>query len=205
VRAVVRPTLALAAVLAVGLATAASGAAAGPKTLTFADPAGDNTSPSAASDITGVTFTTTGTGKGSRYVAKNLVLTLTLAAPPSADGTVLYGIDTELAGCGSFYVNFMPGAELGDSFNYTSCGGDASDPTGGGASFDAVPEVKGSSIVWTLSMKSLPVEVKAGSTFSSITALTDFVDPVTGIIGSYGAGGPAVYDNASTDNSYVVG
>ena len=65
-------------------------------TLTFADPAGDNISPSAASDITGVTFTTTGTGKGKKYVAKNLVIIMKLGAAPTADGTTVYGLDTQL-------------------------------------------------------------------------------------------------------------
>jgi hypothetical protein len=202
----VRPVLVLAAVAAVGLAAAASAAPAGPATVTFADPAGDNVSPSGGQDITGVTWTTAGTGTGKKYVVKSLVLTLTLAAPPTTDGTTLYGVDANLTGCGDFYVNYMPGANLGDTFNWADCGGDGSDPTGGsGTSFEAVPEVKGNSIVWTLPIKSLPGEVKAGTSFSGLNALTDFVDPATGIIGSYGAGGPALEDTAATDKSFVVG
>lgn len=201
----VRPVLVLAAAAAVGLAGAASAAPAGPATVTFTDPAGDNVSPGDGQDITGVTWTTAGTGKGKAYVVKSLVLTLTLAAPPTTDGTTLYAVDADLAGCGDFYVNYMPGAELGDTFNYASCGGDESDPTGGGTSFDAVPEVKGNSIVWTLPIKSLPGDVKVGSSFTGLNALTDFVDPVTGIFGSYGAGGPALEDTATTDKSFVVG
>jgi hypothetical protein len=201
----VRPALILVAAAAVGLAGAATAATAGPATVTFADPAGDNISPSGGQDITGVTWTTAGTGTGKKYVAKSLVLTLTLAAPPTTDGTTLYGIDAELGGCGDFYVNYMPGASLGETFNYASCGGDASDPTGGGTSFDAAPEVKGNSIIWTLPIKSLPGDVKIGSSFTGLNALTDFVDPVTGIVGSYGAGGPALEDTASTETSYVVG
>ena len=200
----VRPALVLVAVAAVGLAGSAS-AAPGPATVSFTDPAADNVSPSGGQDITGVTWTTVGTGKGKKYVAKSLVLTLTLAAPPTTDGTTLYGVDGDLGGCGDFYVNYMPGAQIGDTFNYADCGGDPSDPTGGGTSFDATPEVKGNTIIWTLPIKSLPGDVKVGSTFSGLNALTDFVDPVTGIIGSYGAGGPAIEDTATTDKSYVVG
>ena len=202
----VRPALVLAAAVAVGIAGAASAApAAAPATVTFTDPAGDNVSPSGGQDITGVTWTTAGTGKNKKYVVKSLVLTLTLAAPPTTDGTTLYGIDAELAGCGDFYVNYMPGAQLGETFNYADCGGDPSDPTGSGTSFDAAPEVKGNSIIWTLPIKSLPGDVKVGSSFTGLNALTDFVDPVTGIFGSYGAGGPALEDTATTDKAFVVG
>jgi hypothetical protein len=198
--------LVVVATAAVCLAGAASAAPkGGPHTLTFTDPAGDNVSPSAGQDITGVTWTTAGTGKNKKYIAKSLVLTLTLAAPPTTDGTTLYGVDGDLAGCGDFYVNYMPGASLGDTFNYAACGGDPASPTGSGTAFDAAPEVKGNSIVWTLPLKSLPGDVKVGSSFSGLNALTDFVDPVTGIIGSYGAGGPALEDTATTDTPYTVG
>jgi hypothetical protein len=200
----VRPLLAAVGVVAIALSSSAS-ASTGPKTVTFSDPAGDNDTPGAGSDITGVTWTTAGTGTGKKYVAKSLVLTLTLAAPPTADGTTLYAVDGTLAGCGDFYVNYMPGASLGDTFNYADCGGDPSDPTGSGTSFEASPEVKGNSIIWTLPLKSLPGNVKVGSSFSGLNALTDFVDPVTGIIGSYGLGGPAIEDTAATDAVYTVG
>lgn len=200
----IRPALALAAVLGVGLASAAS-AAGGPSTLTFADKKGDNVSPSAASDITGVSWTTSGKNTGAKYVAKNLVLTLTLAAPPAADGMVVYGIDADLAGCGDFYVSYMPGAKLLDSFNYASCGGNPSDPTGDGTSFDGSPEVKGTSIIWTFPLKSLPGDVKAGSQFTAVNAYTDFVDPATSIFGPRSLTGEALYDTATTDKPYKVG
>lgn len=200
-----RTVLVVASAAAVATAGAASAASTGPKIVAFSDPAGDNVSPSAGQDITGVTWTTAGTGSGRKYVVKSLVLTLTLAAPPTTDGTTLYGVDGNLGGCGDFYVNYMPGAQLGETFNYADCGGDPSSATGGGTSFDATPEVKGNSIVWTLPIKSLPGDVKVGSTFTGLNALTDFVDPVTGIIGSYGAGGPALEDTAATDSPYVVG
>jgi hypothetical protein len=200
-----RPVLVVAATAAVALAGAASAAPGGPATVTFSDAAGDNVSPGAGQDITGVTWTTAGTGKGKKYAPKYLVLRLTLAAPPTTDGTTLYAVDGNLGGCGDFYVNYMPGANLGDTFNYADCGGDPSDPTGSGTAFDATPDVKGNVITWTLPLKSLPGDVKRGATFTGLNALTDFVDPVTGIVGSYGLGGPAVEDTASSDATYVVG
>jgi hypothetical protein len=204
---VFRPALVLSVAAAVCLAGAASAATkGGPHTLTFTDPAGDNVSPSAASDITSVTWTTVGKGKGKKYTPKSLVVTLTLAAPPTSDGMVMYGVDSQLAGCGELYLQYMPGAKLLDSFDYADCGGDPSDPTtNGGSSFDGVPDVVGNSIVWTLPLKSLPGEVKPGSVFSKLNAYTDFVDPVTSIVGPYELVGQAVYDTAATDAPYAVG
>jgi hypothetical protein len=201
----VRPLLAAAAVAALALSGTASAATTGPKTVTFSDPAGDSAAPVAGTDITGVTWTTAGAGAGKKYRAKSLVLTLTLAAPPAGDGTTLYAVDANLGGCGDFYVNYMPGAKLGDTFNYAACGGTPGDPTGSGTSFAATPEVKGKSIIWTLPLASLPGDVKVGSGFTGLNALTDLVDPVTGIIGSYGLGGPALEDTAATDAPYTVG
>lgn len=199
-----RPAVVLAGAFALGLGGVAVAAPAGPSALTFKDPTGDNVSPGAASDITSVTFSTAGTGKGRKYVPKALVLTLTLAAPPTSDGSTMYGIDANLAGCGDFYVQYMPGARVTDSFDYANCGGGSVDPTSSGSSFEGVPEVKGNSVVWTLPFKSLPAEVKSGTVFSKLNAETDFVDPATGIVGPYSVTGKAVYDTASTDSSFTV-
>ena len=163
----VRPALAVAAVLAVGMATSATGATAGPTTLTFADPAGDNTSPSAASDITGVTFTTTGSKVGKKYVPKALVITLALSAPPSDDGTTIYEVEFDQPGCGSVYVSVVPGSPVLDpSFNFADCGSEPDETGSTGTAFDAVPEVKGSSLVWTISMKSLRMRSSASSSIT---------------------------------------
>lgn len=199
---VLRPALALAAAAAVVLGGAAS-AAGGPNTLTFTDAAGDNISPSAASDITGVTWTTLSKTKGKKYVPTALVLTLKLAAPPATDSTV-YAIDATLPGCGDFLLTYTPGATL-ESFNFAECGGDGSDPTGNGTSFDGAPEVVGNSVVWTLPLKSLPGDVKPGTTFTDLNAYTDFADPAIGLVSPSLITGTPLYDVASTDKTYVVG
>jgi hypothetical protein len=204
VRALLRPALALTGVVAVVLASAAAAAPAGPKTLSFKDAAGDNISPGAASDITGVTFTTTGTGKGKKYVAKNLVVQLALAAAPDSNGTTIYEVDTQLAGCGAFTMSYSPGARLIESSGFAECGGDGT-PTGSGTLFDALPEVKGSTMTWTLPLKSLPGDVKVGSSFTKLYAYTDLVDPVTGLLGPAVIDNALAYDSAATDASYIVG
>jgi hypothetical protein len=71
--------------------------------------------------------------------------------------------------------------------------------------FDAVPEVVGSKLVWTLPFKAMITPVKAGSTFTDLSAYTDFRDPALSIFGPSSMGAPPLYDTASTDKSYVVG
>ena len=196
-----RSAVLLSAVAAVCLA--GSVLAAGPTSLAFSDPAGDNISPSAASDITGVSFTTSGSGKGKSYRPKSLVVTLKLGAPPTSDGTTVYAIDTTLVGCGAFYLNYMPGATVLDNFAHAECG--STSPTDTTGSFVAVPEVKGSSLVWTIPMRSLPVKVGPGSVFTEIRGYTDFVDPALSIFGPASITGVPLYDTAETDKSYTVG
>jgi hypothetical protein len=205
VRVLVRSAVVLAGALAVGFAgVAAAATPAGPKTLTFSDPAGDNISPSASGDITQITFSTSGTGTGKKYVAKNLVVTMKLGAAPEADGSTVYAVHTQLAGCGYFNLEYMPGARVLDNFNTVECVGDGS-ATDTSNVFDAVPDVVGTSLVWTLPFRSLPTPVKAGSTFTDLNAFTDFRDPALSIFGPSGFGLPPLYDTASTDKTYVVG
>lgn len=202
---IVRPVLVAAAAVAVGLAGAASAKPAGPRTLTFTDPAGDNVSPSAASDITGVTWTTRAKGKanGKKYAPTSLVITLKLGAPPAT--STVYAVDANLPGCGDFLLTYQPGATL-ESFNFADCGGDPSDPTtNGSSSFDGYPEVVGNSIVWSLPFNSLPGVVKPGTTFTDLNAYTDFTDPAVGLLSPSLIVGQPLYDTAATDKSYVVG
>ena len=196
------------AVLLASVATvslAGSALAAGPKTLAFTDAKGDNVSPSAAQDVVGVSFTTSGTGKGKAYKPKALVVTLQLAAPPSDDGTTIYQVNANLPGCGDFYVSVVPGSPVLDpSFNFADCGSEPDETGSTGTAFDAVPEVKGSSLVWTISMKGFPGKMAAGTTLGALSAHTDFVEPVLGIVGPGAVTGP-LYDSAATDKSYTVG
>lgn len=194
----------LASVASVSLA--GSALAAGPRTLAFADAKGDNVSPGAAQDITRVSFTTSGSGKGKAYTPKALVITLSLAAPPSEDGSTVYRVDAELPGCGGFYVSVVPGSPVLDpSFNYADCGSEPDELGGTGTAFDAVPEVKGSSFVWTISMKAFPKPMKRGDVLRGLSAYTDFVEPAFGIFGPAGVTGQPLYDTASTTAAYPIG
>lgn len=203
-RAFIRPTLALVGVLGIAFGSAAS-AAAGPNKLTFTDKVGDNTSPSKAQDIAAVTFTTTGAGTGKKYLPKALVITMSLSASPSTDGTTNYQVDFTQPGCGRVYVSIVPGSPVIDpSFNYADCGS-APDATGStGTAFAAAPDINGSTIVWTIPLKSLPAPAKVGLTLTGLTAFTDFVDPVFGVFGPGPVTGP-LYDTAATDKSFKIG
>ncbi len=204
-RRFVRPAVALSGLALAVAATGAHAATTGPQTLTFADPAGDNVSPSASSDITGVTFSTKGTGTGKKYVPTSLLLTMTLSGPPTSDGTTIYSIDTNLVGCGDLYLQYTPGAKLGDTFNYADCGS-APDATGStGTSFGAAPEARGNTLVWRIPFKNLPTKVTVGSEFTALNAYTDFIDPATGIFGPASLTGTPLYDTAETPKSYTVG
>ena len=194
----------LSAVAAVSLA--GSALAAGPNTLTIADAKGDNVSPGAASDITGVTFTTTGSGKGKKYTPKALVITMNLGAPPTSDGSTTYRVDWQVAGCGGVYVSYIPGSPvLAESFNYADCGSEPDELGDTGTVFDSVPEIRGSSLVWTTSLKSLPFKAPAGTSLTELVAFTDFIDPVLGVVGPQSLTEEPLYDVASTEKAYVVG
>ena len=198
------------AVLLASVATvslAGSALAAGPNTLSFKDAPGDNVSPSAASDITGVTYTTAGSGKGKAYTAKSLVVTLALGAAPTSDGTTVYDVHFSVPGCGAYSMQYMPGAELIQVSGYAECGSEPDETGSTGTLFDPSVEVKGNSIVYTVPLKTLPGKVAAGTTLTDLLAYTDFVEPATGLFGPAGLFGAdaAVYDKASTTSSYKVG
>ena len=201
---VTRPAIVLAAVAALAFASSAS-AAGGPSTLTFKDAAGDNISPSAASDITGITFSTSGTGKGKSYVAKNLVVTMALGAAPTSDGTTVYQVQGTLPGCGYYSMQYMPGASLIQSSGYAECGSEPDETGSTGTLFDFSIEAKGNSLVFSVPLKAMPGKVAAGMTLSELSAYTDFVEPATGLFGPAAITGNAVYDTAATDASYKIG
>ena len=193
-----RPALVLAAVASFSLAGTAF--AAGPRSVTFADPAKDNVSPTASGDITGVTFSTTGPGKGKGYTPKSLVVTLSLGAAPSADAQ--YQVGWTIDGC-EYYMQYAPGARLSPDFAYADCGSEPDATGDAGTSFGFQPQLKGSSLVFKAVIKDLPNKVKLGATLSSLNAWADAVEP-TGLYGPASFTGP-LYDTAKTTKDYTLG
>jgi hypothetical protein len=211
----VRPALVALSIAGVALATTASaGGPAAPNALTFTDPAGDAVPTDAGNDILSVTYTTTGTigpkgpgkgrGKGNlAYTPKALVVTMKLAAAPSAVPGTLYEADATTSGCGDLLLYFTPGVD--GSGGLVDCGSEP-DATGSTAtSLDVVPEVQGSTVTWTLPFSMLPKEVGVGSSITDFVAYSTQTDPATGVVGPYLFTSELNYDNATSDASYKIG
>ena len=209
---VVRPALLLTVAAAVALASGASAAPTpGPRSLTFADPAGDAVA-STAYDITAVTATTTGvvtkTGKGKSkgnavYTPKALVLSMTLAEAPSSTPGTLYEIDVETSACGTLMAYFTPGAD--GSGALVGCGSEPDETGSTATTFDVLPTVTGKTITWTLPFSMLPAEMKPGSSLSTFAAYATQADPAVGVVGPYLFTSELNFDNATSDAVYKVG
>ncbi len=210
-RRFVRPAVALSGLALVALASGAGAATAGPTVLTVEDPKGDQLSTS-DSDITSVAFTTTGKttttkvkGKSvTSYAPENLVVSMTLAAPPSALPGVLYQIDGSTSKCGAISLYYT--ADDSGSGAYVGCGSEPDAATGStSTTLDVLPVVKDATITWTMPFDSLPREIKPGTSISGIEAFATQADPVFGLIGPYLLTNDANYDNAASAKSYVIG
>lgn len=149
----------------------------GPKTLTVVDPSGDGKV--AGDDITKVTYSTTGTrskvGKKLVYKPKALTMAIETATPIVTDGSMLYEVEGNVPGCGSFYLNVSPGAAL--ELLFGSCSDDSTVDFSG-SSF----AVSGKTLTFTVPFGEAD-GFKAGSTVTDVLAYTGTVDPVTGIVG----------------------
>lgn len=191
-----------AALLLAGLAVPSSAApAAGPKTVSFTDPAGDDKI-SKTSDIVKVTYTTQGTtakvGKKTTYTPKRVAISVEVAGAIAGDGTVQYDVEGNVPGCGDFYLYASPGSEL-DPLG-SSCGDDDTIEFS-----SAAYEVKGSTITFTVPLKSVP-GFEVGKVISALNAYTGTVEPVTGEGGAVLLGSsPLENDGAGTDATYTIG
>lgn len=205
-----RRSLLVAAVLAV----AAFAAPAEAKPFSYADAKGDI--PVAGVDIVSVTYATQGTTTsrrvGSRtvktYEPARLLVTMTLAGAPVDQAGIKYKVESEIEGCGTFSATYAPGTVYSDlqgpASLFLGCGG--SDPLSGN-SLLIFPkyEVSGSKIVWTIPLKTLPKEARAGAHYSAHNASVDVVEPILGVQGSEETGGPALIDSVETDAEWVLG
>jgi hypothetical protein len=194
----------LLALTCLGVAVAPSSfAATGPASLVVADPAGDAVAAGTAFDITAITLTTTGQKEGKTYRPKSIVVSLTLAAPPSAQAGATYGVDVDLAGCGYANFSYTPGATLGEGSVFTECGS-PEDETGSTATlYQQAPKVKGNVITWTVGVKT--PGFKPGTAVTGINAFTTFNEPVFGLLGPTLVDKALSFDVAETEKRYVIG
>lgn len=179
------------------------------------DPSGDALPVPGSYDLVAGQLTTTGvttTRKVGRkviktYKPKNLVASLTLAAPPSTQAGSAYTFTADITACGNGYMSFTytPGAVLGDGSLFVSgCGTD--DGTGPAEILDdVVPVVKGSTITWTMPLADMGSDLPLSTVFSNLTAASDLNEPVFGLIGTSLLTPESSIDAASSDASWKLG
>lgn len=168
------------------------------------DAKGDALASQSALDIVSVQYSTTGKRAGRKYTPDTLVVKMTLAAAPkTSGGTYAYNTDASVTGCGYFQTLYSPGATLGDGHFFMECGSPA-DETGSTATLiPTAAKVAGNTITWSIKLRTLPKQIKVGSTWSGFNAYTDITEPVFGLIGAgLFTGG---VDEASGTKSWKLG
>lgn len=164
--------LVLVPILAVALA--GPGQAAPTKVPQVQDAKGDAVS-GASQDIVSVLYTTAGTGSGRSYRPTKLIVTMTLAGPPSGPGYT-YEAQASTDTCGDVTFAAEPGTpyEGVTGLNGWAIWGDC---TVGDSAYELMTaSLKGSTIVWTLGLKASPLEV--GTVFSDFVARVDPSNPL---------------------------
>lgn len=199
-----------------GLVLCAPLALAAPsKAPQITDPSGDAQPVPGSYDLVAGQFTTTGvttTRKVGRkvvktYTPKNLVVTLSLAAPPSTQPGSSYSVTADITACGEGYMTFSytPGAFLGEGNLFVSgCGTD--DGTGPAEIFDEVaPVVKDKVITWTMPLSLMGPDLPLSTVFSGFTAQADLNEPVFGLLGTSLGSPETSIDAASGDATWKLG
>jgi len=197
--------------LAVTLAMVAPAQA---KPFTYTDPKGDVPA-NAGLDIVGVTYATEGTTSVRKvgrktvktYQPLKLVVTMTLAGAPVEQAGIRYRVEAQVAECGPMTFSYAPAlseaALDATSQLVVGCGG-SSDVTGGDSVFlDPKFSVKGSSLVWSIPLKTLPKPARAGGLLYGLASSVDVVEPVLGALGPDDVGSE-VLDTARSDADWDI-
>lgn len=144
------------------------------------DPKGDAVGAQPGADLVSVTFSTTGTGAGRGYVAKKLLVTMTLAGDVLAQPVLTYEVTAQTGTCGE--VEFT--AEFGSPYSQVvsvdgwSSWGDCVAPGDDDNVALMKVAVKGNTITWSFPIKTIPKELKLGTVFSDFEARIDPTNPV---------------------------
>ena len=172
-----RPALLLAALL-VAATQMPSHAAAKPQIV---DAKGDAVGGQAGTDIVSATYATTGTGKGRSYVAKKLVVTMTLAGDVITQPGLTYELSANTTTCGVVTFSSQNGSPYTavTSLNGWADWGDCTKPSSNG---DSAVElltvaVKGNTLTWSMPIKMLPKGMKLGTVFSDFEGRVDPTNP----------------------------
>lgn len=194
--------LVLAPLLGLAL-TATPGSAAPTKVPQIKDATGDAVAPSAAYDVVSVLWTTAGKGSGKSYSPKSLVVTMTLAGPPSTDPGVTYEVEATTDTCGDVMFTMEPGTPY-ESVTGLNGWADWGDCTVGDSSVELLTvKTKGSSIIWTYGLKASPLELS--TVFSDFRARVDPSNPAVPFPSNTTGTELGLFDAASGDGTWKVG
>lgn len=187
-----------------GLALAAAPGHAAPTSVPqIKDAAGDAVAPSAAYDVVSVLWTTAGKGSGKSYSPKSLVVTMTLAGPPSTDPGVTYEVEATTDTCGDVMFTMEPGTPY-ESVTGLNGWADWGDCTVGDSSVELLTvKTKGSSIIWTYGLKASPLELK--TVFSDFRARVDPSNPAVPFPSNTTGTELGLFDAASGTGTWKVG
>jgi hypothetical protein len=213
--------LRLAALVAATAALAAGMPNANAVSPQISDPAGDVKGAQAAYDIVSVRFDTTKVvtstvvkkKKVKVVTLKDFTITMTLAGDANVLPGTSYQVIADNTPCGTLYAfTYFSALDAGpgNSLQFGHCG--EVTPQGDSALLDPTVTVAGKTITWSVPMKTLPPQVKAGSAISGMYAYTAPTEPVVGFSGVdfLSIAGPeaaeaATFDYAATDKVYKVG
>ncbi len=157
-------------------------------------------------DILSVTYSTLGKGKGKAYVPSTLVASMTLSAAPVKQAGVGYEVAAQVEGCGDVVFSYTPGtvasAVLGEALLFLGCGG-AADPTGSDSQILTPKfDITGSTLTWSMALKALPKQVRAGAVLTQLQSLVDVVEPAFGTRLLEAA--PGLLDTATSDRTWKI-
>ena len=163
----------------------------------ISDPKGDSLAGQAPLDIVSVLYSTSGTGTGKGYLPKKLIVTLTLAGPPSTAGVVTYRVIADTDGCGLIDFRGAPGnatgTVIGDTYaRFGSCA----------EAIFFFPKVQGSVVTFEVGLKVAGID--RGTVFSDFLARVDVSDPVLAEVGTGNTPAAGVCDSATGDGTWIV-
>jgi hypothetical protein len=138
------------------------------------------------------------------YTPAKLVVTMKLAGAPLDQAGIRYRAEAQVAECGPMTFSYTPGVAVPPSAGSVGCGG-AGGVTGSDTLFfDPKVAVKGNTVVWTTSLKTLPKQARVGALLYGFHASVDLVDPALGDLGPDDVGNGA-FDNAQSDEDWDLG
>lgn len=199
----IRRTVA-ATVSALAVAVALPGHAA--VTPQIVDPAGDSVGAQASMDIVSGLFSTSGTGKGKAYVPKKLMVTMTLAGPPSSGPGLTYEIGAATSTCGDVVFTFEPGTPYGAVTGLHGWADWGDCPLADDSAVELLaPKVVGSTITWSFGLKAVPKGLKIGTVFSDFVARVDPTNPVVPFPSNATATELGLVDKGIGDGTWKLG